>query len=366
VREFEKHLIDELDLMREAGNASQLRRNFLDSPLLYIPKIYWDFTRSDILTIERISGIPIADIESLKRHHINLKRLAERGIEIFFTQVFRDCFFHADMHPGNIFVATHPQENPQFIGVDFGIMGTLSALDQRYLAENMLAFFRKDYQYVAKLHIESGWVPPETRMDEFEAAIRTVSEPVFERPLKEISFGQLLLHLFQTARRFNMEIQPQLLLLQKTLFNIEGLGRQLYPEIDLWATAKPYIEHWVKQQMGMPALLKKIRKYTPYWLEKLPEIPDLLYQTLIEIRENQKKSAIQTVKKEVSLKIVSRKMNYIIGTLGALFLAMGLLNYFSPKTLKFFFTHHGFSWGVGGAGLLLLLLGMMRFRPEEP
>ncbi len=284
VAEFERHLIDELDLLREAASASQLRRNFLNSPLLYIPEVNWEYTRENVLVIERIYGIPIADISTLKQEGVNLKILAERGVQIFFTQVFRDCFFHADMHPGNIFVAYGNPQDPQYLGVDFGIMGTLNPYDQRYLAENLLAFFKRDYRRVAELHVESGWVPTNTRIDEFEAAIRTVCEPIFERPLKDISFGQLLLRLFQTARRFNMEIQPQLVLLQKTLFNVEGLGRQLYPDLDLWSTAKPFLEKWVKEQMGVRELLRKVRKNIPYWMEKFPDMPDLLYQTLTEMR----------------------------------------------------------------------------------
>ena len=288
VAEFERHLLDELDLLREAASASQLRRNFLNSPLLYIPEVHWNYTRKNILVQERIYGIPISDIAALKQHNINLKVLAERGVEIFFTQVFRDCFFHADMHPGNIFVSPNNPDNPQYLGVDFGIMGTLNPFDQRYLAENLLAFFNRDYQRVAELHVESGWVPANTPVDQFEAAIRTVCEPIFERPLKDISFGQLLLQLFQTAGRFNMHVQPQLVLLQKTLFNVEGLGRQLYPDLDLWATAKPFLERWLKKQIGPRAFLRKIRRNIPYWSEKLPDIPDLLYQTLVDLNEQKR------------------------------------------------------------------------------
>ena len=280
VAEFSQTLLDELDLSREAANASQLRRNFAHSDLLYVPEVYWPYVRSNVLVIEKIDGIPVADIEQLKVHDINLKALAERGVEIFFTQVFRDCFFHADMHPGNIFVARINPETPLYLGVDFGIMGSLSTKDQRYLADNLLAFFHRDYRRVAELHVESGWVPKNTRVDLFEADIRTVCEPIFEKPLSEISFGQMLLKLFQTARRFDMEIQPQLVLLQKTLFNVEGLGRQLYPELDLWNTAKPFLEQWLKDQLGPKAFLKKIKQKIPYWLEKMPEIPDLIYQRL--------------------------------------------------------------------------------------
>lgn len=285
VKEFERFLTDELDLLREAANASQLRRNFANSHLLYIPEVYWSYTYTNVLVTERIYGIPISHVKTLQEQNFNMQLLAERGVEIFFTQVFRDCFFHADMHPGNIFVSPNNPQDPQYLGVDFGIIGTLSPTDQRYLAENLMAFFNRDYRRVAVLHVESGWVPENTRIDEFESAIRTVCEPIFERPLKEISFAQLLLRLFQTARRFRMEIQPQLVLLQKTLFNIEGLGRQLYPDLDLWSTAKPFLEKWLKQQMGPRALLRKIRERAPYWAERFPDFPDLFYQTLIELQQ---------------------------------------------------------------------------------
>jgi ubiquinone biosynthesis protein len=280
VAEFERTLLDELDLKREAANASQLKRNFAGSTQLYVPEIYWDHCRDNVLVMERIYGIRITNISELVQYGIDLKKLAERGVEIFYTQVFRDSFFHADMHPGNIFISYERPHDPQYIAIDFGIMGSLNAKDQRYLAENMVAFFNRDYRRVAELHVESGWVPVDTRIDEFEAAIRTVCEPIFQRPLRDISFGQTLLKLFQTARRFNMEVQPQLILLQKTLFNIEGLGRQLYPELDLWTTGKPHLERWVKSQIGPRAFIRKIRESAPYWAEKLPEIPDLVYDIL--------------------------------------------------------------------------------------
>ena len=285
VAEFDQVIHDELDLQREAANASLLKRNFAGSDLLYVPEIYWEDVREDVLVMEKIEGIPVSDIAALKAKHINLKALAERGVEIFFTQVFRDSFFHADMHPGNIFVDPHNAEHPRYLGVDFGIMGTLSALDQRYLAENMLAFFHRDYRRVAELHVASGWVPRHTRVDQFEAAIRTVCEPVFEKSLKEISFAHMLLKLFQTARRFDMVVQPQLILLQKTLFNIEGLGRQLYPDLDLWSTAKPFLERWVQEQMGVKAFFRKLQQNFPYWLEKLPDMPELIYQKLAQPKE---------------------------------------------------------------------------------
>ncbi|MFP5506557.1 MAG: ubiquinone biosynthesis regulatory protein kinase UbiB [Gammaproteobacteria bacterium] len=276
IREFETTLLDELDLLREAANASQLRRNFAGSKMLYVPEVYWPQCRREVMVMERISGTPISNVAELRAQGIDLKQLAERGVEIFFTQVFRHNFFHADMHPGNIFVAP----DGRYLAVDFGIMGTLSPMDQRYLAENFLAFFRRDYRRVAELHVESEWVPASTRVDEFESAIRTVCEPIFERPLKDISFGHLLLRLFQTARRFNMEVQPQLVLLQKTLLNIEGLGRQLYPDLDLWQTAKPFLERWMSEQVGARAFARNLRASVPLWTEKLPEIPQLLHQVL--------------------------------------------------------------------------------------
>ncbi len=284
VAEFEKTLIDELDLVREGANAQQLRRNFEDSKILYIPEVYWPFTHNDVLVLERIGGIPISHVGTLQARGVNLRVLAERGVEIFFAQVFRDNFFHADMHPGNIFVEWDDPGDPRYVGVDFGIVGTLSPQDQRYLAENFLAFFRRDYRRVAELHVDSGWVPADTRVEEFEAAIRTVCEPIFERPLKDISFGQLLMRLFQTARRFEMEVQPQLVLLQKTLLNIEGLGRDLYPELDLWTTAKPFLERWMRRQVGPRATLDNLRQRLPEWGEQLPQIPGLAHDVLTRAR----------------------------------------------------------------------------------
>jgi len=282
IAEFEHTLLDELDLLREAANASILRRNFQHSPLLYIPEIYWPYCRDTVIVMERIYAIPIANMSGLKDAGINLKKLAENAVEVFFTQVFRDCFFHADMHPGNIFVSYHHPDNPQYILVDCGIVGSLTPGDQRYLAENMLAFFKRDYRRVAELHLESGWIPPNTRIQDFESAISTVCEPIFERPLKDISFGSLLLRLFQTGKRFHMEIQPQLLLLQKTLLNIEGLGRQLYPDLDLWSTARPFLEKWLKQQVGPKAFLRKIRQNLPFWLEMFPDVPTQMLKLLDE------------------------------------------------------------------------------------
>ena len=276
VAEFEKTILDELDLVREAANATEIRRRFENSEMLYIPRIHWEYTRQPVLVMERIQGIPVGDIARLRREGADFKLLAQRGVEIFFTQVFRDNFFHADMHPGNIFVAPPGQ----YLAVDFGIVGSLSKADQHYVAENFLAFFNRDYRRVAEMHVESGWVPPTTRIEEFESAIRAVCEPIFEKPLKEISYGHLLLRLFQVARRFDMEVQPQLVLLQKTLLNIEGLGRQLDPDLDLWATAKPFLERWMDEQVGWRAFVGQIKKEAPRFAQIFPELPRLLHDSL--------------------------------------------------------------------------------------
>ncbi len=278
VAEFAKYLRDELDLMREAANASQLRRNFTDSKLLIVPEVHWDFCTSTVMVMERMKGVPISQIDRLRSEGIDLKKLSAAGVEIFFTQVFRDGFFHADMHPGNIFVAP----DGRYIALDFGIVGTLTDSDKNYLAQNFLAFFRRDYKRVAEAHIESGWAPKDTRVDEFEAAIRAVCEPIFDRPLKDISFGKVLLRLFQTSRRFNVEIQPQLVMLQKTLLNIEGLGRQLDPELDLWKTAKPFLERWMSEQIGWRGLLKTFKQEAPYLARSIPQLPRLVHQALAQ------------------------------------------------------------------------------------
>ncbi len=278
VAEFAKYLRDELDLMREAANASQLRRNFTDSTLLIVPEVHWDFCTSTVMVMERMKGVPISQIDRLRSEGIDLKKLSAAGVEIFFTQVFRDGFFHADMHPGNIFVAP----DGRYIALDFGIVGTLTDTDKNYLAQNFLAFFRRDYKRVAEAHIESGWAPKDTRVDEFEAAIRAVCEPIFDRPLKDISFGKVLLRLFQTSRRFNVEIQPQLVMLQKTLLNIEGLGRQLDPELDLWKTAKPFLERWMSEQIGWRGLLKTFKQEAPYLARSIPQLPRLVHQALAQ------------------------------------------------------------------------------------
>ncbi len=276
VREYQKTILDELDLMREAANTAQLKRNFAGSSLLYVPEVYWDYCRVNVMVMERIYGVPISDVQRLRSLRTNIAKLAENGVEIFFTQVFRHNFFHADMHPGNIFVITDDPANPKYAAVDFGIVGTLSARDQYYLAENFLAFFDRDYHRVAKLHVDSGWVPPETRIDELESAVRTVCEPIFNKPLKDISFGQVLVRLFETARRFNMEIQPQLVLLQKTLLNIEGLGRQLYPELDLWKTAQPILREWMRERVSGRAIVDRLRSHLPELAEAAKTLPQLV------------------------------------------------------------------------------------------
>lgn len=285
VREYKRTILDELDLLREAANGIQIKRNFDQSDSLYVPHFYSDHCRKNVIVMERIRGIPVSDIDELKSQNTNLKLLAERGVEVFFTQVFRDSFFHADMHPGNIFVSREHPENPKYIGIDYGIVGTLNKQDKRYLAENFIAFFNRNYRKVAELHVDSGWVPANTNVDDFEMAIRSVCEPIFQKPLADISFGNVLLQLFNTARRFNMEVQPQLVLLQKTLLYVEGLGRTLYPQLDLWQTAKPFLEKWMKQQVGVQAMFSNIRENMPYWSEKLPEVPDLVYDSLRQLKQ---------------------------------------------------------------------------------
>ena len=276
VAEFDKYLHDELDMMRESASASQLRRNFADAKLLLVPEVYWDWCSAQVMVMERMRGIPISQIDKLREAGINLSKLAADGVEIFYTQVFRDGFFHADMHPGNILVA----HDGRYVALDFGIMGTLTSSDKNYLAQNFIAFFNRDYKRVAELHIESGWAPAETRVGEFESAIRSVCEPIFDKPLSEVSFGKVLLRLFQTSRRFGIEIQPQLVLLQKTLLNIEGLGIQLDPQLDLWKTAKPWLERWMSEQVGWRGFIKALRTEAPRYATLFPQLPRLLHQRL--------------------------------------------------------------------------------------
>jgi ubiquinone biosynthesis protein len=314
VAEFARHLFEELDLMREAAHASQLRRNFPDSPLLAVPEVYWDWCTSTVMTMQRMHGTPVSQVDELRRQGVDIPKLARTGVEIFFTQVFRDAFFHADMHPGNILVTPEGR----YVALDFGIMGTLTEIDKQYLAQNFLAFFQRDYARVARAHLEAGWVPADTRMDEFEGAIRAVCEPFFDRPLKEISFGRALLRLFQTSRRFNVQIQPQLVMLQKTLLNIEGLGRQLDPDLDLWTTAKPFLENWMREQVGLKGLLRTLRNEAPRWATMLPQLPRLLHRALADDRVGRIERALE------EMLVLQRRRNRLIGAAVALLaLALG-------------------------------------------
>jgi len=361
VSEIEKNLYDELDMMREAASASQLRRNFNDNDMLYVPKINWALTKTNLLVQERIYGIPIGDITQLKTHGVNLKTLSEVGVEIFFTQAFKHGFFHADMHPGNIMVDASDPENPHYIAVDFGIMGTLSLYDQRYLADNFLAFFNSDYRKVAELHVQSGWVPADTRIEEFEAAIRSVCEPIFSKPLNEISFGQVLLRLFQTARRFNMEVQPQLVLLQKTLLNIEGLGRQLYPDLDLWKTAKPILEQWMQERVAWKNTLTNIKSELPNWLDTLPKLPSLLHDITQQIQSGKLEmklapSDLNLLKQEIQQANYRNKLTIT----GASFIISASIATLLDYDKNLFSELPLLSWGLGIVGILLLLLSFSK------
>ena len=334
VEDYRHTIYGELNLQIEASNATQLKRNFADSELLYMPEVFWEYCRTKVMVSERIYGIPVADIDQLQAQNTNMKRLAERGVEIFFTQVFRDSFFHADMHPGNIFVARHNPQQPQYIAIDCGIVGSLTEEDQHYLAMNLLAFFNQDYHQVAQLHIDSGWVPATTKVHEFAAAIRSVCEPIFDKPLAEISFGQVLIQLFSTARRFNMEVQPQLVLLQKTLLNIEGLGRQLYPQLDLWSTAKPYLERWMRDRFGPKAAYKELKRQLPGWIEKAPQIPGLVHGALSRLNlmdENQQALHNELLQLRATLQQQNNQKRH--QTLGTLTLASGVFAWWQAFTL---------------------------------
>ena len=361
IAEFEKTLLGELDLMREAANASQLRRNFADSDKLYIPEVCWDLTHKNVMVMERISGIAVNDIESLKAAGVDLKWLAEAGIEIFFTEVLRDSFFHADMHPGNIFVSRpEPGKPAKIMLVDFGIMSSLSEFDQRYLAENFMAFLDRDYQRVAELHVESGWVPAGTRIDEFEFAIRTVCEPLFDRSLTEISFGTMLLRLFQTARQFGMVIMPQLLLLQKTLVNIEGLGRQLYPELDIWKTARPLFEYWMHDRLGVRGLAKGLKENLPRWLDRLPDLPNKAIDIIERLRDGKIQVELKAPELEkIRTEIRQSNKRSVLATIGSAFIICAAvifgLDGYSPAMVG---GVPYLTWLFGGVGLLLLLFSM--------
>jgi ubiquinone biosynthesis protein len=361
IAEFEKTLLAELDLMREAANASQLRRNFADSDKLYVPEIDWELTHKNVMVMERISGIPVNDFEELKAAGVDLKWLAEAGVEVFFTEVLRDSFFHADMHPGNIFVSRpQPGKPAKIMVVDFGIMSSLSEFDQRYLAENFLAFLDRDYRKVAELHVESGWVPAGTRVDEFEFAIRTVCEPLFDRPLREISFGTMLLRLFQTARQFDMVILPQLLLLQKTLVNIEGLGRQLYPELDIWNTARPLFEYWMHERLGVRGLAKGLKDNLPRWLDRLPDLPNKTIDIIERLRDGKiqvelKASELEKIRREIK----RSNQRTVLATVGSAFVICAAvifgLDGFSPAMIG---GVPYLTWLFGGIGLGLLVFSL--------
>jgi ubiquinone biosynthesis protein len=358
VDEFRKTLHDELDLRTEAGNASRLKANFESSNLLYVPKVYWDYTRRQVMVMERIHGIPISNVEALKAAGIDMKRLAHNGVEIFFTQAFRDGFFHADMHPGNIFVSPEGQ----YRAVDFGIMGSLNERDKRYLAENFLAFFNRDYRGIAEAHLRAGWVPRETRLADFETAIRSVCEPIFAKPISEISFGRFLLQLFQTARRFNMEIQPQLVMLQKTLFNIEGLGRRLYPQLDLWDTAKPYLEKWMREQMGPRAFLRTLRREAPKWWELAPQLPGLLHDALQRLRRGE--PDVETRHHDFERLRAQLRANHrrlYLAVSGSGLIVAGTLLLSAPLSVAYGFSLiQPLGWGLASLGGLLLLRAWTR------
>lgn len=350
VDEYERTIYDELDMQREAANATQMRRNHADMPLLYVPETYWDFCRQNVLVLERVFGIPVGQVEEFKARSVNMQRLSENGVEIFFTQVFKHNFFHADMHPGNIFVDVTNPENPQYQAIDFGIVGSLTETDKNYLAQNFIAFFNRDYHKVAQLHVDSGWVPENTNVNEMEAAIRTVLEPIFDKPLSEIEFGHVLLNLFNTARRFNMEVQPQLVLLQKTIFNIEGLGRQLYPELDLWKTAKPFLEGWMNERYGPKAAMDKLREDLPEMGEAMQHIPRLAYSTLQKVADgklvvNAKGSQLDQI--QAQLEANQRKTKRLI-LAGSMFVGSAILlgTGFQPQWL---------AWGIGALSVLLFV-----------
>ena len=320
VAEFDKYLHDELDLVREAANAAQLRRNMAGLNLVLIPEMLWDFCHPEVIVMQRMHGVPISQIEKLKAAGVDMKRLASDGVNLFFTQVFRDGFFHADMHPGNIQVSLEPDTFGRYISLDFGIVGTLTEVDKEYLAQNFAAFFRRDYKRVAELHIESGWVPAATRVDELEAAIRACCEPYFDRPLKELSLGLVLMRLFQTSRRFQVEIQPQLVLLQKTLLNIEGLGRDLDPDLDLWNTAKPFLEKWMLEQIGPQKLIDQLKSQAPRYAKLIPELPRLLHDYLQQHNAGHDKALVELLAEQKRTNNLLQKIIY-----GGLGFVLGLI-----------------------------------------
>ena len=348
VGEYQKTILDELDLMREAANASQLKRNFAGSELLYVPEVHWDYCRAEVMVMERIHGVPISDLASLRAAGTNIAQLAENGVRIFFTQVFRHNFFHADMHPGNIFVLIADPARPRYAAVDFGIVGSLDPRDQHYLAENFLAVFDRDYRRVAQLHLESGWVPPGTRVDEMESAVRTVCEPIFDRPLKDISFGRILLRLFEISRRFNMQIQPQLILLQKTLLNVEGLGRDLYPDLDIWNTASPILREWMRERTSVGALVRSLRAQAPELMSAARNLP-LLLQRLQRPPQPQPSAALQLAELRRQLLLMARRRDAV--TLGAVLLLGGCV------WLALQRGHPWLGWALLAAGVAKLVYG---------
>jgi len=351
VEEYEKTVLNELDLMREAANAAQLRRNFLGSDQIYVPEIYWDYCRQRVMVMERIHGVPISDMETLRSVGANFEKLGRNGVEIFFTQVFRDNFFHADMHPGNIFVDVTDPDNPRYAAVDFGIVGSLEDGDRRYLAANFLAFFDRDYHRVAQLHVNSGWVPADTRVDELESAIRTVCEPIFNKPLKEISFGQVLLRLFQVARRFDMTVQPQLILLQKTLVQIEGLGREIYPELDLWVTGQPVLQKWMAEQTGPQATTRRIIRDLPEIRYVLEQLPAVARKVVDQVLANEEQSRVPD---RYTMYRRERRQYQVVGGAAGIVAAALLIGLGAQPAW--------FGWLVGGGSVLSLYLG----RPKPP
>ena len=354
VAEYHKTVLDELDLMREAANASQLKRNFAGSDLLYVPEVHWDWCRKDVMVMERIHGVPISDLAALKAAGTNIPRLAENGVRIFFTQVFRHNFFHADMHPGNIFVLVDDPQRPRYAAVDFGIVGTLDPRDQHYLAENFLAVFDRDYRRVAQLHLESGWVPAGARIDEMESAVRTVLEPIFDRPLKDISFGRILLRLFEISRRFDVQIQPQLLLLQKTLLNVEGLGRELYPELDIWSSASPILREWMRERVSLGALWRSVRSHAPEILEALRGLPALLAEQVRRGAQPPERPSPPADLAELreELRTQGRRRDFV--TVGAALLLGGLV------WLAVSGGHAAAGWALLAAGVIAALAGVGR------
>ncbi len=357
VKEISQNLLDELDLLREAANASQFKRNFAESTIQYIPKIYWEYTTDKVMTMEEVSGVNIFDTEKLDALGVDRKLLAERGVQIFYTQVFRDCFFHADMHPGNIFVDVTDPKDPKYNTIDFGIIGTLNREDQQYLAGNFLAFFSRDYRKVAELHIESGWVPADTRVDELESAIRTVCEPVFEKPIKDISLGFTLMRLFQVARRFDMEVQPQLTLLQKTLLNVEALGQTLYPELNIWETSRPILEKWMKSHVGIKGFIQRSKENMPKVSETLPEVPDLIFD-ILQHTQNRLKREKQQPEQTVTTQHKGKKSLAIATTLIGLggFFALNPDSDALSNLQEFIKSNHSFILGAGVVAMIYYIL----------